>query len=257
MEYLSVAEARHLPGLRLVLTAGVPGPWGEAAKAVFKLRGVPFVPVEQKTMQPNEELLEWTGHRNAPIACLDDEPPLAGWLDKLLLAERIGSGPSLIPTDEIERAHCLGFSTELCGPDGFGWNRRHQVLKAYWGQLPGAEGPAYLVRTLRSYDVTEATLARSSSRIVAILNGLSTQLARQHQEGHDYLVGGRLSVVDLYWACFSMMVRPLRRELNPMPEWLWPLYGACDDEIDAALTPALLAHRDMIFERHIGVPLDF
>jgi glutathione S-transferase len=34
-EYLSVAEAREQPGLRLVLSVGVPGPWGEAAKALF------------------------------------------------------------------------------------------------------------------------------------------------------------------------------------------------------------------------------
>ncbi len=30
-EYLDVAEARDLPGLRLALTVGVPGPWGEVA----------------------------------------------------------------------------------------------------------------------------------------------------------------------------------------------------------------------------------
>ena len=42
MEYLSVAEARHLPGLRLVLTASVPGPWGQAAKAVLGFRSVGY-----------------------------------------------------------------------------------------------------------------------------------------------------------------------------------------------------------------------
>jgi hypothetical protein len=28
-------------------------------------------------------------------------------------------------------------------------------------------------------------------------------------------------------------------------------------EIRAALVPALLEHRDFVFERHIGLPLDF
>ena len=32
MEYLSVAEARGLRGLRLVLSAGSPGPWSIAAR---------------------------------------------------------------------------------------------------------------------------------------------------------------------------------------------------------------------------------
>ncbi len=35
MKYLSVEEAIDMPGLRLVLTAGVPGPWGESAKAIL------------------------------------------------------------------------------------------------------------------------------------------------------------------------------------------------------------------------------
>ena len=34
MHYHTIAEARSMPGTRLILTAGVPGPWGEAAKAI-------------------------------------------------------------------------------------------------------------------------------------------------------------------------------------------------------------------------------
>ena len=75
MKYLSVAEARNLPGVRLVLTAHMPGPWGEAAKAVLGARNVAYIPVEQLAMEPNEDLYQWTGMRNAPIAVLDDEPP--------------------------------------------------------------------------------------------------------------------------------------------------------------------------------------
>ena len=58
MEYISVEEARTRPGLRLVLTRGVPGPWSEAAKAVFRLRDVDYVPVEQIAGGPNTELVE-------------------------------------------------------------------------------------------------------------------------------------------------------------------------------------------------------
>ena len=45
MDYLSVEEARDLNGLKLVLTGGVPGPWSEAAKALFNHHQVPFHPV--------------------------------------------------------------------------------------------------------------------------------------------------------------------------------------------------------------------
>jgi hypothetical protein len=51
MKYLSVTEARKLPGLRLVLTANMPGPWGEAAKAVLSVRNVTYVPVAQAAME--------------------------------------------------------------------------------------------------------------------------------------------------------------------------------------------------------------
>ena len=55
MKYLSAAEARNLPGLRLVLTAHMPGPWGEAAKAVLSVRQVKYVPVAQAAMERSEE----------------------------------------------------------------------------------------------------------------------------------------------------------------------------------------------------------
>lgn len=45
MEYLEPEIARNRSGLRLVLTAGVPGPWGEAAKSIFSLKGIDFLPV--------------------------------------------------------------------------------------------------------------------------------------------------------------------------------------------------------------------
>src|SRR5579862_2208519 len=113
MNYLPVAEARTLKGLRLVLTPHMPGPWGEAAKAVLSARQVKYVPVEQFAMQKNEELFAWTAMRNAPIAIFDEEPPQSTWHEILLLAERLGSGPSLVPEDPVERALALGFSTEI------------------------------------------------------------------------------------------------------------------------------------------------
>jgi len=67
-EWIDVQSAKTLPGLRLVITQGVPGPWGEAAKGVFRVKGVPFAKVIQRGAQPNQELFDWLGHRNAPIA---------------------------------------------------------------------------------------------------------------------------------------------------------------------------------------------
>ena len=41
-DYLEVADAIGKPGLRLVLTTGVPGPWGESAKGIFDVKGIPY-----------------------------------------------------------------------------------------------------------------------------------------------------------------------------------------------------------------------
>ena len=57
MEYLTIEQARERQGLRLVLSRGVPGPWGEAAKALFRLRNVEFTPVAQIAGDVNAALV--------------------------------------------------------------------------------------------------------------------------------------------------------------------------------------------------------
>jgi hypothetical protein len=47
MDYVDVEEGWRADGLRLVLTAGGPGPWSEAAKAVFHVKGLAWTPVRQ------------------------------------------------------------------------------------------------------------------------------------------------------------------------------------------------------------------
>jgi glutathione S-transferase len=251
MQYLSVAEAREATGLRLVLTAGVPGPWSEAAKAVLKVRAVDYSPVEQIAMEANDELFAWTGHRNAPILCVDGQPPRTTWLEILLLAEQMGSGPALLPEAFEDRALCLGLITEIAGTDGLGWNRRLQMM-AMAPKVDNVPAP-----TARHYGMSRAAAERAPERVASILRGLAKQLERQRAAGSDFLVGDGLSAADLYWACFSMMLRPLPAEVNPMPDWLWPLYGHCGETVDQAIAPILIEHRDRIYRDHVGLPLDY
>jgi hypothetical protein len=42
VQYRTVSEARNMPGLRLVLTAGVPGPWEESAKSSAQRSGAEY-----------------------------------------------------------------------------------------------------------------------------------------------------------------------------------------------------------------------
>lgn len=258
MDYLSIAQGRSARGLRLVLSASVPGPWGEAAKAVLKARGVAYHPIAQQMMEANEELRAWTGIRNAPVAVLDDEQPLGGWLDMVMLAERLGSGPSLLPDRSADRARAIGLSAEICAPYGFGWFRRVMMFETRFG--PGdvpPDAPAHLIELCRDYGFTANACAAAPGRIADILSELGGQVHRQRAAGSDYLVGNRLSACDLHWACFSMMVAPLPEKDAPMPEMVRQLYGDLPPIVAAALDPVLIAHRDLIYEHHIGLPLDY
>jgi hypothetical protein len=257
LKYLTVAEARGMPGLRLVLTAHMPGPWGEAAKFVLQARNIDFVPVEQRVMETNDELFAWTGMRNAPIAMYEDEPPQSTWHEILLLAERIGSGPSLIPDDEVDRALAMGFSTELCGPDGIGWNRRLEMMGRPSTQTPSQTAQYDRQRMTRSYGVNPETIARAPRRIVQIMQGLAKQLHRQKAAGSDYLVGGRLAACDLHWAAMSLFMKPLAPEKSPMPDFMVANYSYMTPELEAGVDPIIYEHRDRIYDRHIKLPLEY
>ena len=101
MDYVSIKAAQASAGLALVVNAGVPGPWSESAKALFRHHQIPFLAVPQIPAAANDALVEWTGHRNAPIAVYPGEVPMTRALELLQLAERLfpDSGDGMDPRD--------------------------------------------------------------------------------------------------------------------------------------------------------------
>jgi hypothetical protein len=256
-EWIDVEAAKSRSGLRLVLTRGVPGPWGEAAKGVFRVKGVAFAKVTQVGAQPNEELFAWLGHRNAPIAVYEDERPRTGWAEILALAERIAPDVSLVPADSEERAVMSGLAHELMGVDGFGWNRRLMLFRASVGE---GEIPEPLQRSigrmLAQYDYSPEAARRAPERIAGILRVLSARLERQRAAGRQYLIGDALSAVDIYWAAMAGIVAPLPDAQCPMGDGMRGMYASPDASITAALDPRLLEHRDLVYAKHMGLPVD-
>lgn len=270
MNYLEPEDAQNRSGLRLALTAGVPGPWSESAKKIFDYKKIDYLPVIQRAAEPNEALVAWTGIRNAPIAIYNDEPPRTNFQDIVALAERLKPEPSLLPAEATERWQCFGISAAICGEGGYGWLRRHVM-----GERPGrSTSPSAKISTTtfsddappatfdphtlnRAYGGIEAEREAAAGRIVDILCSLEAQLASQRAAGSDYFVGSSITACDVHWACFSAMLKPMPAPVNPMPGWLREAYSYQGDLVDPDDYPLLIAHRDGLFEHHLGLPLDY
>lgn len=253
MDYASVEEAKGREGLRLVLTADNPGPWGEAAKALFRLRGVAFLPVRQQAGGDNSALRAWTGQDNAPIAMYQDEAPRSHWLELICLAQRLGSGPSLLPDNMTTRMRMVGLLHEIAGEGGLGWYRR---LLIFHPLMQDTELAPLVQRLAARYGYSPEEARKAERRCVEILAALSNELQTSREQGQRYFLG-ELSALDLYWAAFSNMLQPLPQADCPMSDATRRGYTHLSAPLAAALDPLLLEHRDHLWRDIIGLPMEF
>ncbi|HEY9036885.1 MAG TPA: glutathione binding-like protein [Pseudomonadales bacterium] len=254
MEYLSIEEGRSRSGLRLVLTTGVPGPWGELAKYILHVKGLDFLALAQLAGQPNEALHDWTGQTSAPVAVWNDEPPRTSWESIAWLAERLQSEPCLIPADPGIACRTLGIARAMAGECGFGWYRRIMILQASM-QRDATRETSERLGAKYGYNATEAVIA--PGKVAAYLQWFDHLLAEQEAKGSHYFVGHDLTLADLAWAAFAIMVRPLPERDCPMHPAFREAYELRDPAILPLVTPRLLAHRDYVYQHHLALPLDF
>jgi glutathione S-transferase len=258
MEYLSVPEARKISGLRIVLSPGGPGPWSEAAKSICYLKKLSYIPVAQEVGGPNPELYEWTAQTSAPAVIWNDERPRNLWNDQLFLFERLAPDPPMMPGPIGERALMFGYANEICGENGFAWNRR--LLQFHYVLNSPKSSPRAIERFgggARKYLYSQQAAAKAPARCAGILGFLADRLESQRARGSRFFIGDRLTALDIYWATFATLIEPLPHEINPMQDGLRRLYTNTDPVIAAAVRPVLMEHREMMYRDHLPTPLDF
>jgi glutathione S-transferase len=258
---VSIEAARALPGLRLLVIQGVPSPWSQAAKAILRVKGIPYTLVQRAASDPPGALEAWTGQASFPAAMYEQERPRTGWAEILLLAERLQPEPALVPADPEQRAFFFGLCHELCGEMGLGWCRRLEGVAAGMQRTP-PDPIAVWLGGKYGYSPETAALAPGRVRDVLVLLGelLAQSSARGGSNplppGGSYLLGDALTALDLYWATFCNIVSPLPPEQLAIPERMRPIFTSPDPAIhELVRKTGLLAHRDRVYRERLELPV--
>jgi glutathione S-transferase len=252
-EWVGIEEARKLPGLRLLVIRDVPSPWSQAAKAILRVKQIPYTLVQRARSDPPGALEAWTGQASFPAAMYEQERPRTGWAEILLLAERLQPAPALVPSDPEQRAFCFGLCHEICGEMGLGWCRRLEGVAAGMRQTPPDPIAGWLGG---KYGYSPESAALAPGRVRDVLALLGELLAQSSARGGQYLLGAELTALDLYWATFCNLISPLPPEQLTIPERMRPLFTSPDPAIHELLRKTgLLAHRDRIYREHLELPV--
>jgi len=248
-EYVTVEQAIAARGLRMVVVGNVPSPWGEAAKGIFHIKRLPFSAVRLE--YDNEALAKWAGQLSGPVVINDDEVPRSGWAEILMLAERLASSPPLLSLEPNARGREIELANDFCGERGLGWTRRLQLVHAGKQKVGGF--PERVSEYLgRKYGYDAAQAPTYGPRVRELLGKFSQAL---RESRGPYYFGDRLTAVDVYSATFMALFAPLPEAQCAMEPWARAAWEYLDDATRAALDPALLEHRDLMYSRHLESPL--
>ena len=236
----------------MVVVGQVPSPWGESAKAFFHLKHIDFAAV--RLVYDSESLKAWARELSGPVAIYDDEPPRSGWAEILMLAERLAPSPPLLPMEPDARGRALLLAEKFCGRDGLGWNRRMQLVHAGLSGVGGfSQRIASFLGGKYGYDAARAPARHA--RVLELLGDISAALRTQRDAGHSYYLGDTLSAVDIYSATFMALFKPLPESQCVMHPGARAALEWLDAPTAEALDPILIEHRDMVYARHLELPL--
>lgn len=249
--FIPITAARDMAGLRMACLRGVPSPWTEAAKGIFRVKGLDCQYAAQSDDDPDNAIREWAGDSSVPVVAFEDEKLRTGWAEILLLAERLAPSKPLLPADWEGRMTVFGIGHEICGEMGLGWAARN-LLVGQGFESEGAKGfhPKVGKFLARKYGYRDDDPVGYRERVVDILEGLSARI-----EGRQFLVGDSLSAADIYWATFANLVSPLPEDQLPMHPAFRKSWESGDEAVKAAISPALKAHQERIYADYLEIPV--
>ena len=250
-EFVSLGDAKDANGVRMTVIDGIPSPWSEAAKGLLHMIKCDWNAVRHKP--GDRELRSWTSCDNAPALVNGTDRTRSGWVDILLFCEKRSSEGSLLPAEPHKRAMAIGLSHEIMGEEGLCWLRRLQLVHGGM-QL---EGPAreHAEYIGARYDYQSEKIETGHLRIIQLLNMFSEILEEQMREGSFYYFGSSPTALDVYSAVSMALFAPLPEALCAMNPATRMAFSALDDATRTALNPLLLQHRDLMYERHLALPL--
>lgn len=256
LQFGDIDTARAARGVRMAVSGAVPSPWSEAAKGIFHVKQLPALAVR---FRPGDPALEaWSRSHNVPAVMNDDEPSRTGWAEILALAERLGGAASLVPAGVDARARLFGMANELAGEGGLGWCGRLVMIEASLasGGVRGFPVPV-AQRLAAKYGYAPERLPAARARIVEVLGAFDHLLAASRAAGHDYLMGPVLTALDIYLATFlTPFVALPEADCPRMAAPARPAYASLHEQMGPAVPPALVAHRRLVFDRHLPWPIE-
>ncbi|MFW6094388.1 MAG: glutathione S-transferase family protein [Pseudomonadota bacterium] len=250
-DYMSIAEARDAEGLRMACIRGVPSPWTEAARGIFRVKGLACRYAAPAADEPADAVAEWAGDTSVPVVAYAREKLRTGWAEILLLAERLAPEPALIPAEPEERAMLFGLGHEICGEMGLGWCVRLLMVERSLEQRHASAFPNAVAEMLASkYGYEPDAAARARDRVPEILAMLDARLARS-----PFLLGERLTAADIYWATFANLLTPLPEADMPAIPAIRAAYAGSEPWLLEAVTERLRTHQRTIYDRYLELPV--
>jgi glutathione S-transferase len=158
-----------------------------------------------------------------------------------------------VPDDEEARIRLLGLTHEVLGEGGLMWSVRLLLVHASFTS-DGREGwPLRLAQYLApKYGYAPERIESARGRSLGVLDLLDRTL---RASGRDYFLGDRPTALDVYVAAGLGPLAPLPHDQCPMLAPVRHAFETLDPAVRAAVPASLLRHRELMFQRHLTLPV--